>query len=106
MFVQKRTLERKLKYQYGMTVEDYWQMSEGQDHRCAICREPCATGQRLSVDHDHGRRKVRGLLCRTRNKTKATDSLFKQLVTVLSNKYLVFEVRNGNVHLHALGWRL
>ena len=52
---------------YGLTREDYAVLLEEQGGVCAICREPCATGQTLSVDHDHATGRVRGLLCRTCN---------------------------------------
>lgn len=30
---------------------------------CEICGEPCSTGRRLAVDHDHDKKTFRGLLC-------------------------------------------
>lgn len=35
-----------------------------QSGKCAVCRQPCTSGQQLSVDHDHRTGKVRGLLCK------------------------------------------
>lgn len=52
---------------WGLTPETYEVMAEAAGGLCAICRQPCPTGQRLSVDHDHATGRVRGLLCRTCN---------------------------------------
>lgn len=65
-------LSRKyvLKRNYGITPQDYEDMSERQGGVCAICRKPetqssCKNGtiDSLRVDHDHKTGKVRGLLC-------------------------------------------
>lgn len=54
---------------YGITPDDYFDMLEHQDGKCAICHRPERHQQagrlvRLSVDHDHATGQVRGLLCR------------------------------------------
>lgn len=54
--------------QYGLTPEDYQLLMDQQDGKCAICRETCSSGNRLSVDHDHETNQVRGLLCRSCNR--------------------------------------
>jgi len=61
---------RALRRIYGMSHEEYDAMSESQGHVCAICGNPetaqsghSATPKKLSVDHCHATRKVRGLLC-------------------------------------------
>ena len=60
---RKRTsagLERK----YGISLDDYEQMSEDQDHACALCQEPeMVEGRRMAIDHDHETGRIRGLLC-------------------------------------------
>lgn len=56
-----------LRQQFGLSMSDYAQMLAAQSGVCAICENTCSTGQRLSVDHDHGTGKVRGLLCRKCN---------------------------------------
>ena len=48
---------------YGITAAQYAEMLWSQGGVCAICKQPCPTGKRLSVDHDHETRAVRGLLC-------------------------------------------
>jgi hypothetical protein len=66
---------RNLKQKFGISPEEYDQLSEAQDHKCAICDLPESdihhkTGkpQRLAVDHDHTSGKIRGLLCAKCNK--------------------------------------
>jgi hypothetical protein len=49
--------------QYGLTDEAHAAMLASQGGVCAICRKPNPNGRELSVDHDHGTGKVRGLLC-------------------------------------------
>lgn len=56
-----------LKYKYGLTVLQYNKMLEQHQGGCAICRQKCKTGDRLSVDHNHSNGIVRGLLCRRCN---------------------------------------
>ncbi len=57
-----------LKKYFGLTIEQYDQMSEKQNHVCAICgKTETVKNQhgllRLSVDHNHTTDKIRGLLC-------------------------------------------
>ena len=62
--------EKHLSYalrRYGITPEDYQAMLVSQANGCAICRLPCVSGNRLSVDHCHTSGAVRGLLCRDCN---------------------------------------
>ncbi len=62
---------RDLFAKFNITVEQYEEILKAQGGACAICREQCKTGRRLSVDHDHGccpgkgscGRCIRGLLC-------------------------------------------
>lgn len=56
----------QLQWKYGLSLEDYKEMVEKQDGRCAICGK--IPNYRLCVDHRHDTGKVRGLLCRTCNK--------------------------------------
>lgn len=45
-----------------MTIEDYETMYEAQAGMCAICGLP-PSEKRLSIDHCHDTKEVRGLLC-------------------------------------------
>ncbi len=51
-----------IKNLYGIDKDDYAAMLHAQGGVCAVCQE-AEEGVRLSVDHDHETRKVRGLLC-------------------------------------------
>jgi len=57
--INERHKGYKLKWKYGITMEDRNKLQEDQNGLCAICE--CE--KPLVVDHDHVTRKVRGLLC-------------------------------------------
>lgn len=60
----KDTIKNKnLKATYGITLDDYKEMLDSQDHTCDICNQVCSSGKPLVVDHCHTTGKVRGLLC-------------------------------------------
>ena len=53
-----------LKYEYGITLDDYNKMFNAQEGKCAICKKhQNELKKTLCVDHDHKTGKVRGLLC-------------------------------------------
>lgn len=53
-----------LKWHYNISIEDYEEMLEEQDNRCAICkRDKNEFIRMLAVDHCHTTGKIRGLLC-------------------------------------------
>lgn len=56
---------RQLKYRYDLGYDEYTELYETQNHRCAICNRRFSLGGRkgLYVDHNHKTGKVRGLLC-------------------------------------------
>lgn len=56
----ERRREEKLKYKYGITVEEYDALRGAQGGRCALCG---ADPEVLCVDHCHATGRVRGLLC-------------------------------------------
>ena len=57
-----------LKYEYGITLDDYNKMFNAQEGKCAICqRHQNELTRTLCVDHDHKTNKVRALLCVTCN---------------------------------------
>jgi len=63
---QRRQAWRKarLKYMYGLTLDEYNERLIEQDHACAICRTHVSQLTKpLFVDHDHNTDDIRGLLC-------------------------------------------
>ena len=57
-----------LKYEYGITLDDYNKMFNAQGGKCAICqRHQNELKKTLCVDHDHKTGAVRELLCMTCN---------------------------------------
>ena len=63
----RKIRDRRLRQQYGITIEQYEQMRDEQNGVCAICNEPEIDGTDLSLDHDHETGLVRKLLCRSCN---------------------------------------
>jgi len=53
--------DRMLRYNYGITLEEYNNMAQEQNWACKICLGN--TARALSVDHCHKSKKIRGLLC-------------------------------------------
>jgi hypothetical protein len=57
-----------LKFNYGITRDEYDKIFLSQNGKCAICESSfCPTGKRFAVDHDHKTGKIRGLLCQPCN---------------------------------------
>lgn len=55
---------RRLRLEFGLTVEQYEAMLAAQGGKCAICDRPQgATKYRHAVDHCHATGRIRGLLC-------------------------------------------
>jgi hypothetical protein len=66
--VRKRANERRrwqrLEELYGVTKDQYLALHKKQKGKCALCGwKPKSNQRRLSVDHCHKSKAVRGLLC-------------------------------------------
>lgn len=57
----------RLKYTYGISVQEVLDMLEKQDNKCAICAEEFLERRHTVVDHCHRTGKFRGMLCRKCN---------------------------------------
>ena|SRR2546428_5987023 len=53
----------RLRWKYGLSLDEYGEMLKIQDGRCALCRKPLRSIRRPAVDHNHRTQEVRGLLC-------------------------------------------
>ena len=51
-----------LKKAYGITLDQYEQKLEEQNHKCCVCGDS-EFARALAVDHDHASGDIRGLLC-------------------------------------------
>lgn len=77
-----------LKKLYKMTIDQYEQLLEQQNHSCAICKTHKDNFTRdLSVDHCHITNKIRGLLCTNCNRAvgnvKDSVKIAKNLIKYL-----------------------
>jgi len=58
----------RLQYYYNLSVENYQQMLDNQEHKCYICgASNTSSGKCLFVDHCHISGKIRKLLCQSCN---------------------------------------
>lgn len=81
---------------FGITLEYYNELLLNQSGVCAICKKPNSSVEKrtgkprsLSVDHDHGTGKVRGLLCSNCNlgigSMKDSISILESAIEYLKN---------------------
>lgn len=77
-----------LKYNYGITHEDYNKLSQEQKDVCAICKKK-SRFEFLDIDHCHKTGKIRGLLCQKCNKALGLFNddqvLFESALIYLNN---------------------
>lgn len=80
---------RQLRYEFGITLEDYNKMFTNQQGCCLTCkRHQSSLSKVLVVDHDHTSGEVRGLLCDYCNRLLGNyenkPELFKEFDTYLN----------------------
>lgn len=80
--VLDRLRDQWFKKNYGISIEDYYDILNRQDGKCAICETEAGEERikRLVVDHDHETKKIRELLCHTCNRALG---LLKDNVSIL-----------------------
>lgn len=62
--INEGSRNRRLKYAYGISPNQYKILFDLQEGKCAICgKSDLGKRKNLSIDHDHKTNKVRGLLC-------------------------------------------
>jgi len=69
---RRKTRNRNLQYNYGISLEAYECLFEVQNGRCVICgatKSSCYKSDWLVVDHDRVTGRIRGLLCNRCNRT-------------------------------------
>jgi len=74
----RKIKDLRLRHTYGITLDDFDQMSLNQNYKCKICK----SSKELHVNLCHKNGKVRGLLCNTCNRAIC---LLKDSVDTLTN---------------------
>lgn len=93
--------ESNLLRRYGITSEQYEELLEKQEGKCAICdRHESEFKTRLAVDHNHVTGEIRGLLCnycnhRVVGRHRDPDLVLK-LYTYLKNETGWFVPKNNS----------
>lgn len=61
---KEKALVYRLKTRYGITLEQYQELFDKQEGRCALCsKHQSELKNRLAVDHCHKTQEIRSLLC-------------------------------------------
>jgi hypothetical protein len=60
--IKRKNKISKLKSRHGLSEIEYNLILEAQNGLCALCKNP-PTETSLCVDHEHGKGRIRGLLC-------------------------------------------
>lgn len=92
--------DKRIRWQYNMTISDYDRLLESQDGGCAVCRRP-AEGRNLHIDHDHSccpgikscGKCIRGLLCGHCN--KALGHMNDSVDDIMALAAYIMERSNG-----------
>jgi hypothetical protein len=53
---------------YGITLDQYNEIVKSQNNKCKICDKELLTSIQTNLDHCHGSKKIRGILCSMCNK--------------------------------------
>ncbi len=80
------------KSNFGITIEQYDELLEKQDHKCAVCHtHEDDLSKRLAIDHDDVTNEIRGLLCNKCNLHLISDhresTIFKNAITYLERTF-------------------
>ena len=91
----KRIYDRpnKLKRIYGLTMQEFNDMLEEQDNKCAICGKQHLAVATLCVDHNHETGHVRGLLC---NQCNTSLGLLKDNISFLAGAIIYLNERDND----------
>lgn len=79
--------ESRLKSRFGLSLQQYRNLLQGQNGGCAICHstEFGSRTKTLAVDHNHSNGKIRGLLCDKCNRGLGMFNDSPELLKVAAN---------------------
>lgn len=92
----RKVNNNRLVRMFGITADEYDKLEAKQGGVCAICKKPCRSGNRLSVDHNHNNGKVRELLCSPCN-TALGLVLEDRAILVSMDEYIVKHAERGRL---------
>jgi len=81
----------RLKFEFGITLEEYDRMFKLQEGKCYLCHIPQSSlKNRLCIDHDHTTGKIRHLLCHKCNRGLGVVEIIgvDKIVSYLGETYL------------------
>lgn len=88
--VRAKYREWQLRTLYGITIEQYNQLLQKQNHACAICKSTSPGKKDWHVDHCHSSGAIRGILCAdcnlTLGKVKDSTEVLMNMVKYLEGK--------------------
>jgi hypothetical protein len=102
-YTPEKGRDKNLRHAYGITLQEYNEMLEEQDHKCATCGTTEPGGRKSGrgggtnvfvVDHCHDTGKVRGLLCHSCNRAMG---LLGDNVSVIESMIKYLEEYETNV---------
>lgn len=84
---------------YGITVEQWFEIFEWQDHKCACCGREADDdlGKLWQVDHDHDTKQIRGIICAKCNRLIGQLGDKATLVVTYADKILNYLANSGDV---------
>ena len=91
----KVVIERsRLKRTYGITLEEFNEMSLKQNNVCAICGNKETESKKLAIDHNHATGEIRKLLCHKCNRGLGS---FKDDIQILQNALNYLKEHNSEI---------
>src|SRR5882757_7060452 len=89
--------DSQLRVRYGITLDNYFELSEAQGHVCAICgsEENDSRRKYFDVDHNHTTGQVRGLVCSRCNLMIGNIENHGQLVEKILSYLRSWESKNA-----------
>ena len=80
----------RIKYKYDIDIDTYNSLLQLQNNKCAICGNELKTGKGgKAIDHCHGSKKVRGILCTQCN---TAMGLLKENINTLQSMITYLEI--------------
>ena len=83
------------KRNYGISLKEYSEKLEAQNHKCAICRVELSNGGGLThLDHNHTTGEIRAILCTNCNRGLGH---FKESIENLKSAIIYLDTHNSSV---------